>query len=302
VRPLDWQSVLDRLDGAYAPNTLIAYRSDYSDFAVWCSGQGLEAFPTSTPALYAYLEHLPDKLKPTTIRRRIVAIGRLHILAGLPDPADDIGIVVALRRRYRRHGRFPIQAYGLTRKHLERLLDVCSPDLRGQRDRAMLLVGFEALCRRSELVRLCVEDLGQSLRGTPTIRICESKNGPFIRERYAGVSRHTMAAVERWLDASAITRGPMFRPVYKGTVIGRQVCSFTLVRVLKELAVRANLSSEVIEQISGHSLRVGAAQQLALNGYDTAQIMRAGGWKSVTSLSRYIEGAAVDLWGSDDDV
>jgi hypothetical protein len=43
-------------------------------------------------------------------------------------------------------------------------------------------------------------------------------------------------------------------------------------------------------------LRVGAAQQLAINGYDVAQIMRVGGWKSITALSRYIEGAEVDVW------
>ena len=42
-------------------------------------------------------------------------------------------------------------------------------------------------------------------------------------------------------------------------------------------------------EVSGHSLRVGAAQDLLIKGYDLAAIMRAGGWKSVDTESRYLE-------------
>lgn len=49
-------------------------------------------------------------------------------------------------------------------------------------------------------------------------------------------------------------------------------------------------------KFSGHSMRVGAAQDLLCAGYDTAAIMRAGGWKSVDVLARYLEAADHNVW------
>ncbi|WP_234990309.1 hypothetical protein, partial [Roseivivax lentus] len=41
---------------------------------------------------------------------------------------------------------------------------------------------------------------------------------------------------------------------------------------------------------------VGAAQDLLRRGFDTAAIMRAGGWKSVNVLVRYLEVAEQNVW------
>jgi hypothetical protein len=43
--------------------------------------------------------------------------------------------------------------------------------------------------------------------------------------------------------------------------------------------------------------RVGAAQDLLCAGFDTAAIMRAGGWKSINVLDRYLEFAEHNVWG-----
>ncbi|SFD43925.1 hypothetical protein [Devosia psychrophila] len=51
-----------------------------------------------------------------------------------------------------------------------------------------------------------------------------------------------------------------------------------------------------IGKISGHSLRVGAAQQLAKDGHGVLKIMRVGGWKSPDVLSRYVERLDIDIW------
>ena len=42
-------------------------------------------------------------------------------------------------------------------------------------------------------------------------------------------------------------------------------------------------------QYSGHSLRIGAAQDLLIKGYDTLAIMRAGGWRSLESVNGYLK-------------
>jgi hypothetical protein len=44
------------------------------------------------------------------------------------------------------------------------------------------------------------------------------------------------------------------------------------------------------------SSRFGAAQDLLKRGFDTAAIMRAGGWKSVNVLARYLEQAEHNVW------
>jgi integrase/recombinase XerD len=51
-----------------------------------------------------------------------------------------------------------------------------------------------------------------------------------------------------------------------------------------------------MDELSGHSLRVDSAQDLLQKSFDTATIMRAGGWKSVNTLSRYIEKAEHNVW------
>jgi integrase/recombinase XerD len=66
--------------------------------------------------------------------------------------------------------------------------------------------------------------------------------------------------------------------------------------MIKNAAKREGLVPSVVDEFSGHSMRVGAAQDLLKMGFDTAAIMRAGGWKSATTLSRYLEKAEHNVW------
>jgi hypothetical protein len=58
----------------------------------------------------------------------------------------------------------------------------------------------------------------------------------------------------------------------------------------------AGLDISIAKEFSGHSMRVGAAQDLLSAGHDTAAIMRAGGWKSIDVLARYLEHAECNVW------
>jgi len=66
--------------------------------------------------------------------------------------------------------------------------------------------------------------------------------------------------------------------------------------IVKQAARNAGLDDFVVKDFSGHSMRVGAAQDLLVKGHDTAAIMRAGGWKSVSILGRYLEQAEHNVW------
>nr|WP_275401730.1 tyrosine-type recombinase/integrase [Rhodosalinus halophilus] len=70
----------------------------------------------------------------------------------------------------------------------------------------------------------------------------------------------------------------------------------TVKRLVKDGARRAGFDPLEVRDFSGHSMRVGAAQDLLCRGHDTAAIMRAGGWKSVNVLARYLELAEHNVW------
>jgi hypothetical protein len=55
--------------------------------------------------------------------------------------------------------------------------------------------------------------------------------------------------------------------------------------VLKDRAKAAGLDGSVVAKLSGHSMRVGAAQDMAAAGIDLGAIMHAGGWKTSVSVA-----------------
>lgn len=60
-------------------------------------------------------------------------------------------------------------------------------------------------------------------------------------------------------------------------------------RVLKDLARRCRFRKEQVAAISGHSFRMGAAQNMAAAGVELPLIMHSGGWESPKTLMRYLE-------------
>jgi site-specific recombinase XerD len=93
------------------------------------------------------------------IRRIIVSISSVHKLNRFEDPAKDCDVQLAIRKMHRKLGSSSKQVAGITRNILETMTDATENDLRGIRDRALLLVAYDTLCRRSELVDLLAEDI-----------------------------------------------------------------------------------------------------------------------------------------------
>lgn len=292
----DWRTELKRLDGAYAPATLKSYRADIEIFENWCLEERLEPFPSDVGAICQFLEEQAPGKAPSTVKRRLYAIRKAHRLLQLPDPTYDEDINITLRRiRRAKHAR-PKQAKGLTRKYLEAFLEVQPEGPVGLRNRAMLSLGYELLTRRAELVALGTDDVEFREDGTLRVLIRRSKADPFGEGRLAFTSTKTASLVRDWLDWRGPFIKPLFCPVYQGKAIQRALSTTTVKALIKSSAKEAGLPKEIVDQFSGHSLRVGAAQDLLCAGFDTVAIMRAGGWKSVNVLSRYLEKAEHNVW------
>jgi hypothetical protein len=100
--------------------------------------------------------------------------------------------------------------------------------LAGQRDRALLLLGFAAALRRSELVALDVEDLEFDTARGLKLTIRKSKTdqqqaGAQVAVPYAPeTDRYAVRALSQWLQAAKIHRGPVFRRMRRGDTVGAE--------------------------------------------------------------------------------
>jgi integrase len=95
----------------------------------------------------------------------------------------------------------------------------------------------------------------------------------------------TVRALRDWIGAAGIVSGPIFRAVNKGGKVGEAaIGSGVVATILKRMASRAGLDAT---RISGHSARVGMAQDLMASGADAGAIMQAGRWKTPTMPAHY---------------
>ena len=287
----DWRVSIHKLEGAYSPNTLRAYRADFELFERWCQANAKIPLPASPSSVAEFISSRAPFDASTTLKRRLSGVRKVHRLLKLPNPVDDEDVAISLRRALRQKRRRPKQALGLTSQILNEMLDACDDSLAGLRNRAMLQVGYDTLCRRSELVALCLEDLRRTSDGEAQILIRRSKTDPFGDGRVGRISAQGLSALNQWHQASDIQAGPMFRRINGSSVGADFLNPYTINRIIKNLAQRAGYTKEVASHLSGHSLRVGAAQDLMSGGRDVLAIMKAGGWRSINVVARYIEAA-----------
>lgn len=290
AKQLNWDKQFARLKGAYADSTLRAYRADILSFVNWCEQRGHRPLPAKERVLSSYVENEAKRCSGATIKRRLAAIGKIHQLLKLKNPVAAEEVKLALRRSLRKKSARPRQALGMTRELRDQLIAACDNSLAGKRNRAILAVGYDTLARRSEIVCLCVEDISRTPSGAKFI-IRRAKNDQFGLGRIAHISRFSLNLLDEWLNAARIKKGPLFRSIKAGLVASSSLHPHSIGVIIKRTATNAGLSSTEIDQLSGHSMRVGAAQDMVVNGLDLLPIMAAGGWKTINVVARYTENA-----------
>ncbi len=130
----------------------------------WCETRGAACLPAAPETVADYLDTMIETLSAATLSRRPAAIVRVHRLLVLPNPADAELVRLALRRIKRRRPNRPHQAHGIDRDLRAQMLGACGDNLSGKRDKVLVALGFEGLCRRSEIAVLIVADLAVLVR------------------------------------------------------------------------------------------------------------------------------------------
>lgn len=282
-------AILSKCQGAYAEKTLSGYSSDLRQFQIWCARHEVAWAPASPETLAAFIDDQASKFTLATVKRRVEAIKFAHRMLDLPPPADHSAARLALRRAVRATPSRPSQALGLTTEMLQSILLACPPSLVGMRDAALISTGYDTLCRSSELAAMRAEHLSHDFE---SILVPRSKADISGKGRIVYLSPGTRTRLRKWLDASQLETGPLFQGLHTRKVPGRSLDPSSIRRIIKRAAERAKLEPDSVQALSGHSMRIGAAQDMMLAGIEQIAIMQAGGWKSVNVLSRYVENAA----------
>ena len=273
---------------SFAPNTERAQRSDWRLFCTWCDEEGVSALPASTETIAAFVEATAVERAPASVRRYIASIAATHRTAGVEDTTKGEPVRIALRHMHREQGRRQRQAEGLTRALLERLLEATGDTLIDARNRALLSCAYDTLLRRSELVAVEVGDLVVEGDGAATVFVRRSKSDPEGEGGQAFVARDTVGLLREWLARSGVREGKLFRSLNRG-VVGERLHAGEVSRVFKKMARDARLPGNVVKYVSGHSTRVGCAQDMVAHNIGTDAILHAGRWKTPAMVNLYAQ-------------
>lgn len=267
--------------------TRLAYSSDARHFGAWCHRHGLTPLPATVDTAAAYFASLArEGLKAATIDRRAAAVAYAHRLKRLESPTTAEPVRRVLRGIKNRLGVAVDRKSPATAQAVAKMLRKIPDTLTGKRDRALILLGFAAALRRSELVALDVADLERASEGV-LVHIRRSKTDQAGEGHVVAVPRggklKPCAALEDWL-AAVPPAGPVFRRIRKGGALGERLTGQSVALIVKQYAGAAGLDADLF---AGHSLRAGFVTSALEAGADLLKVMDVTRHREVSTLKTY---------------
>ena len=292
-----------------AENTRRAYRAAVARFTGWCAVHGRTALPASPETVAAFLAaEARAELAVNTLRLRHAAIRYLHLLAGYPPPTAEAVVSTTFAGIRRAHRRPLGKKTALVLDRLRAAIETIPETLPGLRDRALLLVGFAAALRPSEIARLTLEHLTRHPDGTelflPWRKNDQDARGTKLWLPQGRTDLCPVKALDAWLAAAAIADGPLFRriwrlppprvprgakrkPVADRYRIGTNpIDTDSIALIVKHCTSLAGLDTA---SFAGHSLRRGAISSGVAQGVHIARLKQFSGHASLKSLEEYVE-------------
>lgn len=285
---------------ARAANTLTAYRSAWKAFSGWCRHVGLPPLTGSPKVIALYLASAADRLSVATLELHLSAIVAVHRSAGVPIDRKHRDIATVLEGIARsKSDRRPRKVAPILPPLLLRMVRSLPRTPKGVRDRALILIGFGAALRRSEIVALDLADLKILDRGV-IITIRRSKGdqkgeGQEVAiERSSELDVDVVDALKAWLAVRGRQPGPLFIPADGGGALRHDrggLTGQTVARIVKAAAADVECDPKTV---SGHSLRAGLATAAAAQDAQLHDIMRHTRHKNADVAAGYIREAS--LW------
>ena len=306
------ETARDYARAAASDNTLKAYAKDWAHFARWCRMKGAEPLPPSLEMIGLYLADLASGSGPSpsqsasrplsvsTIDRRLSGLAWNYAQRGFFLDRKNRHIATVLAGIKRKHARPPVQKEAILAEDILAMVATLPFDLRGLRDRAILLLGYAGGLRRSEIVSLDVhkDDTPDSggwieIFEKGALLTLNAKTGWREVEIGRGSKDQTcpVHALEQWLHFAKIDFGPVFVGISRD---GKRASETRLndkhvARLIKRTVLDAGIRSDLPEKdrlalFSGHSLRAGLASSAEV---DERYVQKQLGHASAEMTRRY---------------
>ena len=285
------QHMRDYATKATSARTQAIYRSALADFRDFCAKYKLSALPATPDTVSGYIAFLAQSgMKTSTLNVRVSAIAKAHRLAKHPDPTDDEGFKAVFAGIRRAHGTAPHKKAPITLDVLKTLIGHLPDSPAGIRDRALLLVDYGGVFRRSELAALNVQDV--SIKGNHMTIVVRrgktdqeghglTKHFPMLKNEDLCPLRATLA----WLELSGLTTGPLFVSINKwGDLSDRRLSDHAINAVIKAAVRRAGLAAD---DYAGHSMRSGGITEMLQADVSQFKVMDQSGHRDVNTLRGY---------------
>jgi len=286
-------ATLKKIEGAYAQASIRAYKADFNTFIQFCEDHNEEALPALPLVIANFITKLTNSKRSSAgIRRAICGISTIHKLNRMNDPTKDPDVTIEMRRMHRKLGRSAKQAGSINLDILGQMLLATDDSIRGLRDRALLLVAYDTLCRRSELVSLQVKDVKITIKNgieSTSILLRKSKTDQDSMGKWLRLSQRAHLALTEWMKQLPEGQENIYCGLNRAGDISQYLGGGQVNRIYKRIARKAGLDESVIKGISGHSMRVGAAQDLLSSGASMPTMMQRGRWSKSDTVMRYVE-------------
>ena len=296
IKALQEETLLN-LKSSKAINTVRAYKSDFSDFGLFCAQNGFKSLPSEPKIVSLYLTHLSTKdAKISTLKRRLVSIGVIHKLKGYYLDTKHPSIIENIMGIKRRKGSIQLAKKPILISSLKKIINVIDEqdkeEIKKFRDRSIILVGFSGGFRRNEIVSLDYDDLDFVTEGLK-INLKRSKTDQFGEGftkalPYFDNSQYCpVVSLKKWIEISKIKSGAVFRRFCRGSRLSKnRLTDQTVALLIKEYLKLTGIDNK---NYSGHSLRSGFATSAAESGAEERSIMAMTGHKSTEMVRRYIK-------------
>ena len=275
---------LDNIRSSKSVNTIRAYKSDFNHFVDFCKKNNLKPLPADPKIVSFYITHLSLNSKVSTLKRRLASISVIHKLKGHYIDIKHPLIIENLMGIQRKKGVFQKSKNPILVNELRQIINIIEKnstnELKKNRDKALILIGFSGGFRRSELVNIDLDDIEFTKEGVK-IFIKRSKTDqsgegmikaiPYFKEK----SFCPVIFLKQWIEFSKIQKGLIF-----------DISDKMVALLIKRYLSKAGFDSK---KYSGHSLRSGFATVAADSGADEKSIMNMTGHKTTQMVRRYIK-------------
>lgn len=171
-----------------------------------------------------------------------------------------------------------------------------------KRDKLVLAVAMSTGLRREEVAAITWDHLkvptaaaeqaysdDQKRQIQPLVEVPRSKTDQHGKGSQRYLSPLAVRLIREWREEVEQAGYPPFPRVTRhGTMSKSAIGGRTVAEIVKRLTRAAGYGEEVVGRVSGHSTRIGLAQEMAIDGRELPQIMQSMDWKNPATVMKYI--------------